>query len=764
MPSEDEREAPAADPKDKQIADLAKLLGEAIAALGAGAAHGHSSATVGVGEEDLGTVLPHQIPAAGMMNHSGSGSSVSSGMVGPTGAMPHMMPQHVSDIKSEPDDPEKGALVAVLQFLKKNGLRGTEELLRRESQFFEEVEDPKPFGGPRESFNVLSTYKNEGDPAEYEDAYKSLQSFVDKSLDAYKHEASLVLYPVFVHMYLELVYNEHSEMAKSFCEKFGHVQEDYYQEDIIKLAAVMTRDHMNGYQIMDTFRASQFTVRMSRDSYSNLKRYLSERGIGPVPRIIQNNAFFILYNGAPSIGNGYREALGSFECVNKAKMFYGLLKEIELPNVAIEEEEEGEGEDKPKKKKPKKDALQKSKKNDPNAPSTNRIPLPELRDVDIIEKGKIMRDSLKRVTLSKDMLPSICFYTFLNAVGNVTCCDISDDSSLLANGTSDSQVRVHSITPAKLRAMKSVDNLEDIDKDADDVLVRMMDERTAETVKVLQGHSGPVNSCSFSPDRSLLLTAGEDGTIRLWSLQTWTCLVSYKGHVFPVWSVRFSPHGYYFASGGGDRTARLWTTDQHQPLRIFSGHFSDVDIVDFHPNSNYIASGSSDRSVRVWDNLNGNCVRVLTGHKGSIFCLAFSPCGRYLSSSGADKRVLVWDLAQGNLLAEMSHHQETVYAVAFSRESNMLASGGMDNLVCLWDFAKVLEDNHEDGEVNISQQPQQQQQQQQQSPMATGGSGSSTEGKRESLLLRAFPTKNTPVLGLHFTRRNVLLATGPYDG
>ena len=67
-------------------------------------------------------------------------------------------------------------------------------------------------------------------------------------------------------------------------------------------------------------------------------------------------------------------------------------------------------------------------------------------------------------------------------------------------------------------------------------------------------------------------------TVRLWSLQTWTCVMVYKGHIYPVWDVRFSPHGYYFASTGHDRTARLWATDHHQPLRIFAGHFSDVDV------------------------------------------------------------------------------------------------------------------------------------------------------------------------------------------
>ncbi|XP_063590433.1 uncharacterized protein LOC134767365 [Penaeus indicus] len=153
---------------------------------------------------------------------------------------------------------DRNSLVAVLNFLKKNQFKATEDLLRQETNFYDTVSDSEGgIGGDSEVTSVLSAYKSEGDPAEYEDAYKSLQNFIEKSLDAYKHEVALVLFPVFVHMYLELVYNGHEEVAKSFMEKFGNTQEDYFEEDMHKLSLVTSRDHMTGYQIMDNFRSNQ---------------------------------------------------------------------------------------------------------------------------------------------------------------------------------------------------------------------------------------------------------------------------------------------------------------------------------------------------------------------------------------------------------------------------------------------------------------------------------------------------------------------------
>jgi len=326
----------------------------------------------------------------------------------------------------------------------------------------------------------------------------------------------------------------------------------------------------------------------------------------------------------------------------------------------------------------------------------------------------------------------------------VTSVNISEDSSLVAAGFADSIVRVWTLLPHKLRKLKSADALKDINREADDVLHRMMDEASGETSKSLVGHSGPVYGLSFNPDKSLLLSCGEDGVVRLWSLHTWTCLVCYKGHVFPVWDCTFSPLGYYFASCGHDRTARLWATDQSQPLRIFHGHFSDVDCLAFHPNSNYVGTGSSDRSLRLWDCVTGNCVRLMTGHKSAVLCISFSPDGRFLASGSSDRRVLIWDIAYGHLLAELSHHTSIIAGLAFSREGSVLSSSAIDCTIAIWDFGKLMNEAALE-EVNVTHNP-------------------DVRRDSENFLLGNYLAKNTPVLHLHFTRRNLLLASGPFEG
>uniref|UniRef100_S4PAY3 Transcription initiation factor TFIID subunit 5 n=4 Tax=Pararge aegeria TaxID=116150 RepID=S4PAY3_9NEOP len=384
----------------------------------------------------------------------------------------------------------------------------------------------------------------------------------------------------------------------------------------------------------------------------------------------------------------------------------------------------------------------KKPKSDPNAPPNDRIPLPDLKENDKIEKSKALREAAKRVQLGPECLPSICFYTLMNSGQTAICADICDDSTLLAVGFNNSSIKVWTLTTIRLRGMKSADKLQDIDREAGDVLVRMMEEKDRDTCRTLFGHSGPVYKVAFDPFKTMLLSCSEDSTIRLWSLQCWTCIVVYRGHVWPVWDARWSPHGHYFASGGHDRIARLWATDHHHPLRIFAGHLSDVDCIQFHPNSNYIATGSSDRTVRLWDCLTGSQVRIMTGHKSTPFTLAFSACGRWLASGGGTGEIQVWDLSSGLPTAAIPPANDSpIHALAFSRDGTILASGSLDSTVKLWDFAVISDEslNEENG-------------------------NGATAQKEDKFLLRSYATKNSPIKSLHFTRRNLLLAVGSYEG
>ena len=304
----------------------------------------------------------------------------------------------------------------------------------------------------------MSSYKSEGEPSLYSAVYNDLARFIEGSLDIYRHELALILYPVFVHMYLELVYNGHEEPAKEFITNFGPRQENFYQDDIKKLSYITKREHMGGSELMENFRTSQFTVRMSRDTYTQLrqqKKFLSERKHAVLWNIIQEHLYLDVYEGIARNRGQINATAGGMtgeanRQANRAKIFYGLQREPDLSAFIGDDDSEDEAPDggkdsadKPKKKKPKKDPLQlRKQRTDPNAPNSTRMPLPELRDIDKAERAKALREIARRQQLSAETLPSICHYTVMNSASSVCGMDITDDSSLVALGFADSTVKV----------------------------------------------------------------------------------------------------------------------------------------------------------------------------------------------------------------------------------------------------------------------------------------------------------------------------------
>ncbi|KAL7447082.1 hypothetical protein ACHAXM_011097 [Skeletonema potamos] len=332
---------------------------------------------------------------------------------------------------------------------------------------------------------------------------------------------------------------------------------------------------------------------------------------------------------------------------------------------------------------------------------------------------------------------------------------------------------------------------------------------------VLLGHKNgfPVFDVDWTRNGRTLLSAGGDGTVRLWDTQAvgpygrlsnvsqqknsssgvtstslstvevpgskaeslvevgGAALAVYRGHApaTPVWSVSSAPCGYYFATAGSDFTARIFATDRCTSVRILSGHVSpNVNCVTWHPNCNYVVTASDDKTCRMWDIQTGRCVRLLSGSARGLNLVRVSPSGRYVAGAGHDNVVRIWDLGNGRLVNELRPEQVpgqvegSIQSMAFSSCGAALAVSG-DNCVRIWDVRGA--GNHLSNPDYFAAT---------RGPSATSSisNGLQTVANPLSVLEQArpgtraptkvFQTNNVSVLDLKYTKRNLLLAVGDY--
>ena len=240
------------------------------------------------------------------------------------------------------------------------------------------------------------------------------------------------------------------------------------------------------------------------------------------------------------------------------------------------------------------------------------------------------------------------------------------------------------------------------------------------TITLTNAHDGQINCVAFSPDARVLVSGGEDGKLRWWSLGGWRATNLDAGVAsgpaavgmsirqaqrspYAIWLLReektahvkdkdtkgvkcvaYAASGKVLVSGGADRRVNVWHPEGERLIRTYAGHDDAVRAVAVSSDGKLIASVNNGTTPTVrLINIETGAVRRLIGHTAAIYALTISADGELVASAGFDRTIRLWDM-EGHERVQLLGHDQAVNCIAFAPDRRTLVSGGADATARVW--------------------------------------------------------------------------------
>lgn len=220
-----------------------------------------------------------------------------------------------------------------------------------------------------------------------------------------------------------------------------------------------------------------------------------------------------------------------------------------------------------------------------------------------------------------------------------------------------------------------------------------------------QSHHDALNALVYSPSGTHIITAADDGKVKVWDTRSGFCVVTFPEHSSGVTAAEFVPQkSNVLFTASLDGSVRAWDLIRYRNFRTFTApQRTGFSCLAVDPSGEVVCAGSRDADkIFVWSVQTGQLLDLLAGHEGPVSCLAFAPDGNALVSGSWDNMVRIWNIFARSQTSEPLVLGANVLAVAFRPDSKQIAVATLDGQLAFWSVAEGIQTSGLDGRRDIS--------------------------------------------------------------
>jgi len=214
----------------------------------------------------------------------------------------------------------------------------------------------------------------------------------------------------------------------------------------------------------------------------------------------------------------------------------------------------------------------------------------------------------------------------------------------------------------------------------------------------LHGHEGTVNKLVYCREINSVISASEDTTIRLWSLDDATqveaedlhseeldVLVGHEGSVNDIVLVK----DQVLVSVGHDLTIRFWDLHtKHEIECIENAHSDPIMCIAYCAENDELATCSRGFTVKVWCAIGHSLKYKLVGHARDVTQVVWCGFRGCWISAGDDASIRLWD-TKGAQLSEMHFRGDSVTKLFVDEGNSLLTAAMSDRGLRVYDLAET---------------------------------------------------------------------------